>query len=503
MPKYIYLVLFVLLFVACSKTRFDQHSHDHGHSHDEHGHSHEEALENIRITEFSDNYEIFAEISPFIVGHESEFIIHYTKLDNFKPILKGNLSIIISGAINENLQIDTVFKSGIFKTTFKPQSIGDFNLSFIVNDGHLIDTISISGLKSYSSEDEAKKNEIAQEEGISFLKEEAWKIEFAVERIKSMEFNQTIKSSGRIIYNPSDEVNLIANSSGTIEFLNNSLFVGGLVSQGAKLFTIKPNTTRDDNYAIRFEQAKSELNRANKEFVRISELYKLKISTEKEYLDAQTALESAESIFKNYSQYTDGKTQVIKATKGGVITKLLVQPGQFVEAGSPIAVISNDKNMLLSIEIPNKDLVSLGQIENINLDVNNQAINLNQFGLKQVGTPIIVGNSSFSKVQFRFDNKLNLIPNSVYSLYLKGRTATSSITVPKESIWEDQGHYYVFVQKHGEMFEKRQVEVIGFDGVRYLISTGLSENEIVVTKGTYRVMLASNSSSLPSEGHTH
>ncbi|GAB1372852.1 hypothetical protein MASR1M45_29150 [Candidatus Kapaibacterium sp.] len=56
-----------------------QTAHDHGHSHGD------GEIDNLKITKFSDKYEIFAEINPFVVGNESEFIIHYTKLSDLKP----------------------------------------------------------------------------------------------------------------------------------------------------------------------------------------------------------------------------------------------------------------------------------------------------------------------------------------------------------------------------------------------------------------------------------
>jgi multidrug efflux pump subunit AcrA (membrane-fusion protein) len=95
------------------------------------------------------------------------------------------------------------------------------------------------------------------------------------------------------------------------------------------------------------------------------------------------------------------------------------------------------------------------------------------------------------------------MPNSYVTAYLFGSIISNSVTVPKEALWEDQGNYYVFVQKHGELFEKREVTIAGFDGINYLIGSGLSIGDVLVSKGAYRVMLASKTSELPAQSHAH
>ncbi len=509
MTKYLYLAVFMLIFAACSKTRFEDHSHghDHDHSHSStegHGHGHtENEVENIKITKFSANYEIFAEINPFVVGQESEFIIHYTKLTDFKPVTTGYLSIILSGSINDVLKIDTVARPGIYLATYTPQNSGNFNLSFILNDGNIADTIRVEELICYTSKEEAERNTKKSEDGIVFLKEEAWKIDFGLEKIGLTNFRNSAKAVAKVVYNPKDLVYVTANISGIIEIYDNSLVEGKKVTKGTRLFTIMPNSTRDDNYAVRYEQAKAEFNRAKGEFSRISELFSSKLTTEKEYLEAKSAFERADAVFRNYSKYSDGKSNIVKATASGTITQILISSGQYIEAGMPIAVIANSESLVLELEIPKNELYRLGQINTINLIYANEAFDLTEYGLKQIGQPIISNNSSLASVKYLFKNERGVLPNSVVDVYVKGSSIESSITVPKESVWEDQGHYYVFVQKNGELFEKREVFINGFDGFRYQISGGLNDGEVVVTKGAYRVMLASKSSELPANAHTH
>ncbi len=501
MTKYISLVLLMLILVACSKTKFESHDHSAG-EHEAHGHGGGE-IENIRFTVFSAKHELFAEMTPLIIGKESEFVVHFTKLSDFKPITKGSLEIILSGSCNEIIKVKAITREGIFITSYSAKKIGSVEIEFIYSEGGIKDTIRVPTQKCYRTLDEAKKNEKPSENGISFLKEESWKIDFSLMHIIPSNFSETIKATGKIINNPADEIIITATTSGVVEILDNTLTPGKQVSSGSKLFSIKSGSLREDNMELKYAQAKSNFERAKKENERITELYKSKITSEREYLDSKASFENAEAIFKNYSQSSEGKKVIIKTSKGGYLKKLMINSGQFVEAGTPLAVISNNKKMMIQVDIPSKEFSKLSSIKDANFVIDNKTINIKELNGKVSGSPISSGSSGFVTIYLQIENKLNFLPNTFLTVYLFGNNLPNSITVPKESIWEDQGNYFVFVQKHGELFEKRQVTIKGFDGFNYLVGSGLNQNEVIVNKGTYRVMLASKTSELPSQTHAH
>ncbi|GAB1370261.1 hypothetical protein MASR1M45_03210 [Candidatus Kapaibacterium sp.] len=500
MTKYISLVLFMLILVACSKTKFESHDHNTG-GHDDHGHGGGD-IENIRFTVFSAQHELFAEVTPMIKGEEGQFVVHFTKLSDFKPVTKGSLKIVLSGSINETLSVDTIARTGIFIASYTPKSTGIVEIAFIYSDNGIMDTIKVQSQKCYSSMEEAKKEQKPAEKGITFLKEESWKIDFSLMHVIPANFSETVKATGKIINNPADEIILTATTSGVVEILDNSLTPGKQVSSGSKLFSIKPGSLREDNMELKYTQSKSNYERAKKEFERVSELYKSKITTEREYLDAKASLENSEAIFKNYSQ-SEGKNIVIKSSKGGYLRKLMINSGQFVEAGTTLAVIANNNKLMIQVDLPTKEFSNLSNISDANFVIDNKTVKMKDLNGRVSSSPISSGSSGFVTLFLQIDNKLNLLPNTYISVYLFGGNLPNSIIVPKESIWEDQGIYFVFVQKHGELFEKREVTINGFDGFNYLIGSGLNQNEVVVNKGTYRVMLASKTSELPSQTHAH
>jgi len=79
----------------------------------------------------------------------------------------------------------------------------------------------------------------------------------------------------------------------------------------------------------------------------------------------------------------------------------------------------------------------------------------------------------------------------------------SALVIPLSSIVEEQGQYYAFVQKGGESFVKRQIEIANSDGILTEVISGLKVGERIVTQGAYQIKLAAMAGDLPLHGHTH
>ncbi|HRP02278.1 MAG TPA: efflux RND transporter periplasmic adaptor subunit [Candidatus Kapabacteria bacterium] len=497
MNKILIVAIFIIALISCNKSKVSTDLHD--------AHTH---IEDVKLLKSSDKYALYIEFNPLLISKESKLTIHCTDLQNYKPLLQGTLEIKISdGHSSINMKIDTLSKPGIFNAVFTPKNKALYQFQFIISKNNANDTIVFDSIKTYNTEQEVINNSEHSDEGIKFTVEEAWKLDFGVEIVELSNYHNTIKATAKVVYNPKYEYTITSNSSGIVEFNNNSLIVGSDISKNSILFNLNPNTTRDDNFNVRYQQIKSDFSRSEQEYNRISELYSSKIATAQEYLNAKYAYESTKALYDNFSKYTNGKSQAIRANKGGVISQLLVGAGQFVEAGTALTKISNNKKLLLQVSLPIKQYNNLNGINTIKIDNfnNNGNVSQNFLAIKaeQISEPLILNNSSFVKLTFEFDNIYNLLANSNHLVLLESKSSNLNISIPQSSVWEDQGHYFVFVQKNGELYEKREVVIDNFNGDRYTISSGLLLGERIVTKGTYRVMLASRSSALPAHAHTH
>ena len=113
------------------------------------------------------------------------------------------------------------------------------------------------------------------------------------------------------------------------------------------------------------------------------------------------------------------------------------------------------------------------------------------------------GVNYFIPVYFEISNQGQFIDGSFLEIYIKTNKIPHQIVIPKSAIIEEQGKHFVYVQTHGESFEKRKIEINGFDGENYSIQEGINPNERIVTKGVYYITVSSKSSTLPLHGHTH
>ena len=62
--------------------------------------------------------------------------------------------------------------------------------------------------------------------------------------------------------------------------------------------------------------------------------------------------------------------------------------------------------------------------------------------------------SYYVPVTFSFDNKGDMIPGSFVEIYLLSKTMEDVIVLPEEALTEEQGLYFVYIQKCEESYKK-------------------------------------------------
>ena len=111
--------------------------------------------------------------------------------------------------------------------------------------------------------------------------------------------------------------------------------------------------------------------------------------------------------------------------------------------------------------------------------------------------------SFYVPVTFSFDNKGDMIPGSFVEIYLLSKTMEDVIVLPEEALTEEQGLYFIYLQKCAESYKKQEVKIGASNGKEVQILEGLHAGDRVVVKGAYHVKLASASNALPAHSHEH
>ena len=492
-------VFLAALFTACKN--------EHGHSHEDDVHI---ELEPLAYTLYTDKTELFVEFKPLVVGETSKFAAHFTQLgENFTAVTDGSVSVSLIGEKKQPAyKIDAPSSPGIFRLALNPKNAGIYTLVFDIKTKEFSDKITIDNVFVFpytkSALGYALKNTIGEE--IVYLKEQAWKIEFANTEVKKQTFTEIIKTTGQILPAQGDEIILTAKSSGIITFGNNKKMIGSAVDSGESLFTISGKGLTENNLDTKYTVAKANYEKHKIDFERAKELVKDKIISRKDFLERQFQYKNAQTIFNNIANnYTKSGQKVISPIKG-YIKNIFVTEGEYIEIGHPVASISQNKKLILKAEVPQKHFSKLNSISSANFKMvyDDKIYSTDSLNGKLISYGKNTNNNAYYiPVNFEIDNKVKIIPGSFIEVFLKTTKLENVLGIPYSALIEEQGSVYAYVQTSGEGFQKRELILGVNDGINVQVLSGIKENERVVTKGAYQIKLATMSGKLPAHGHEH
>ena len=492
------------------------HSHDlanGGHTHDDSTHSHTTGpnqLEPLSFTVWTKKSELFVEFPPLIIGIESRFAAHFSEMKYFKAIEDGEVLVRLKKGdqvVTEN-RTSAPASPGIFRPTLTAPEAGNYDLEFILTTSLLSDTITISGITIYPNEASAIAANplVPKRDEIPFLKEQTWKIDFAIEQVKRQAICEVIHTSGEILPVKGEEKIIAAKSSGIVFIKSKKLQEGREVRKGETLFTINSNGLLKSNIEEKFRIAKARSEKTKKDFERAEKLLKEQIIGQKEYERRKMDYAIADAEFQTLSNSYNTVGQSVNATMSGIIKNVFVSDGQFVEEGKTLIEITRNRRLILQAEVSQSYLPKLRLVKSANFKTPymGEMQSIEDYNGKLVSYgKIIEKGSNFIPIAFELDNLHDLIPGSFIELFLLTNPIDKEIVIPKSALMQDYNLNYVYVQTGGESFEKREVKLGVDDGFNVQILSGVSEEEWVVTKGAYQIKMASMSSTIPAHGHAH
>ncbi|TSA38156.1 MAG: efflux RND transporter periplasmic adaptor subunit [Porphyromonadaceae bacterium] len=316
-----------------------------------------------------------------------------------------------------------------------------------------------------------------------------------------------IKTTGRVESAQGDEQLIVAKTRGIVTFRGDNLLAGNPVTKGNTLVTIAGSGLADNNSAVRFAEAQNNYQKTKTDLERAVKLAKDKIVSDKDLAKAQNDFDNASAIFENLRKNFSATGQSVTSPITGFIKQLFVHNGQFIEAGQPVAIVSQNKTLLISADIQQKYASILGSIVSANIRTlhDNKAYTLEKLN----GKVLSFGRSANSDnylipLSLQIDNTGSFIPGGFVEIYLKTVTVADAITVPNSAIMEDQGNFFLYIQIHPELFEKRAVKIGSTDGIRTEIRDGALITDRIITQGAILVKLAQATGTLDAHsGHNH
>jgi RND family efflux transporter MFP subunit len=321
---------------------------------------------------------------------------------------------------------------------------------------------------------------------------------FGVEAVKLQPttFNSIYKVSGKIMQSTDGASVASAPTAGIVTFAP-GITEGSQVSAGTLIATVKSTgISGGDPNAV----AKAAVESAKKEVERLKPLHEKGIVSTEEYNAAVATYNSAKAAYSPAA--SSGR---IVAATSGVITNLLIQQGQYVEAGAPVASVSTSKTLVLRADLPQRYIAYLPNITcaKIRTPYTNEVIDMGDVSGKRItATDNVARQGGYLPIYFSFKNNGSLVAGTSVEVFLEGEPRENVLVIPLSAVCEQQGKYFVFVKLDEEGYLKYPVELGENDGENVEIVSGVKAGDNVVVKGAVTVRLAESSGVAP-EGHSH
>ena len=466
----------------------------------------------FQYTSYSNNFELFAEADPFIIGETANILSHFSVLPEFKAVETGKITVILNVNGTETKQtLDKPTRKGIYSFEIKPERQGKGLLKFEITNEKGIFEVLVPEIIVFASHkeahDAAKKIIFPKTNTSIFTKEQSWKIDFSTDYPITGPFGQVIKATARIQSAQGNEIIVTAKTNGVVMLAASNFLEGEDVSNGQVLFTISGSEFADNNFSVRFTEAKNNFEKTKADYERAKELSKDKIVSEKDLLNAKNLYDNAKATYDNLNKNFNASGQKVISPMRGFVKQIFVKNGQYVESGQPVLTISQNKTLILSADVPQKYASVLGLIQSANIRTlyDNQVYSLEQLNGKILSYGKAANTDNYLiPVNLQIDNKGNFTPGGFVEIFLKTLTNLQTLTVPNSSLLEEQDNYFVYVQITPELFEKREVRPGKTDGIKTEILKGIGNSDRIVTKGAILIKLAQATGTLDAHsGHVH
>lgn len=348
----------------------------------------------------------------------------------------------------------------------------------------------------------AETKEEAHADEIVFTKSQANAVDLKMELVAPATFRNVIKTSGQIQAPQGDEQTIVATSNGIVTFANTSISDGTPVRAGETIVVLSAKNLQEGDPTLK---AKIAFETAEKEYKRAEGLVADKIISAKEFEQTRLRYETAKAAYQGQASNITASGIRVTSPINGYIKNRLVNQGEYVSVGQPIATVAQNRRLQLRAEVSENYFKHLKSVNSANFKTayDKTAYKMSDLNGKLLSYGKASSSTSFYiPVTFEFDNIGDIIPGAFAEVYLLAQPKENVLSVPVSALTEEQGLNFVYIQIEDEAFKKQEVTVGQNNGIRAEIVKGLKSGDKVVTNGVTQVKLAASSSAIP-DGHNH
>ncbi|MBE0494503.1 MAG: efflux RND transporter periplasmic adaptor subunit [Thiomicrospira sp.] len=479
-------------------------------------HADEDEMPMVVFTDHNEHTELFVEFAPLVVGQTSTFISHFTRLDNFKPVEVGELTIYLQQD-NKTLarfRVTQPARQGIFMPGIQPRHAGRFQLVFELTTADFTSRHELGEIEVVAQSNQVKVS--AHNEGeITYLKEQQWQQDFGLMQASERPLRKAVSGFAQIQAPATEYVRLRAPSDGY--FITASpIFPGQTFSKQSPLGVVLPKLSEGTDIGhlqVALQQAQTQLALAQADLNRMQTLFeqgavpqRRLFEAEKHFELAKVEQQTAQARLKQQSQQTNLTGIELISPIEGQILDIKVRSGEFVQAGDELLSLASPYKRWLSVQVPEKFSTAINKPDGVWFQNQNQTYTLDQKNHTQLVSQGLVIDPKTRSLELIFEYPADQAPNLIgarYTVHVYVEPAQPRLSIPASAVIDDNGLAVVYVQESGESFSRRVVKLGVRDADWIEVVNGVKSGERVVSQGAYFVKLASSSQDEIGHGHAH
>lgn len=478
----------------------------------DHDHEHGEEAQTAQLTVWTNGYEVFAEHQAPVAGKATTFITHVTDLHTLEPRREGMVKFVLrqGETVAEHPQAAPA-RAGIYLPGIIFPKAGDWQLTLLIPTDGTNAPVELGTIKVYADEHAAEHAEIADgPEGVSFLKEQQWKILSKTEPVTKRHLVERLRVAARVRSKPGLSANITAPVSGQLVAASEQTLPqpGQRVEAGQLLALLKPNFSEAGAKVAQaqaeFATAKAGLDQAEAAHDRTKKLAAEQAKSPRELQEVELAFESGKARYSAAAGFLATFKQAggvsspdapllmeLRAPIAGVLNSVAAGPGEVVAANQPVFTVLNPETVWIQASIPESGVARLsnaqdaavempgepGRFTPITGDGRGQLLSLGLEVDAVTRTVPLIYETANREGQFRVGQNV--------TLHVETARVDETVAVPKSALVEEGDQLVAFVQVSGETFEKREIKAGIRDTGFVQVLDGIKEGERVVTKGAY------------------
>jgi membrane fusion protein, heavy metal efflux system len=523
------------------------------------GGSAEEAEEKTaQVTVWSERFEMFLEHRFIVANSPTTFITHVSDLMTLEPRREGPVTFVLrpgSGAPLTHVEPKPA-RDGIYIPELTFPTPGEWHVSLLIPLSGEDYTVELPPFTVFASAEEAARAPGPESpEGISFLKEQQWKIRTKTEPVMKRPVTERLRLAGVVAVRPGSKATVTPPVAGHLAPPPGVSWpqLGSRVEAGQVLALVQPHlvgsdlltfmTSQQQLQAMELEltvkgaeaeaeaiRARVTLTQGEQAFQRVQTLFKQNARSARELEEAEfvvrkakadlSAAEALKTTYERAKKQLAARPRVVEPTTGmpavelraqiaGVITAVNATIGEHLQSDHAVFSMVNTETVLIDAQVPEWDLGRLSASHGATYEASHSPGSFVPILGEWGGALIYLGPSVDDKR--RTVSLVYEVPNPdgrlrigmSLQVYVETARVEDALVVPTSALVDEDGRGVVFVQLSGETFEKRDLELGIRDGAYVQILSGVSEGERVVTQGAYAIRLASVSTTIPAHGHSH